>query len=146
MRVSIKEQPCEPDVSVTIACPEKTPRIDALKRHIQAFDEHLTCYDGARHVRIPIGDVLYFQSTDKKTFACTERATLEIPHALFLLEERLAEYDFVRIAKHTLLNFEKVARIEPEMNGRLLLTLCNKERLLASRFYAKGIRRKLGMR
>ena len=62
------------------------------------------------------------------------------------MEERLADCDFLRIAKGCIVNFRAIAALKPDVNGRIIATLENGERVVISRQYAPDVKSKLGLK
>lgn len=90
-------------------------------------------------------DVLYVESVDKRTFIYLPDEVLETSLRLYEMEERLADCDFLRIAKGCVVNFRKIVALEPDINGRIVATMENAEQVVISRRYAPDVKRKLGM-
>lgn len=62
---------------------------------------------------------------------------------LYELEEELAGTKFTRINKDCITNLAKLVRVRGQINGRLLATLSNGEKLLINRSYVPEIKKKL---
>ena len=71
---------------------EYISRIDKTTAHIEG-----TC-DNMR-VTVPVSEVLYFESVDRKTFAYTENRTVEFRESLRNLLDNFGDIGFVRISK-----------------------------------------------
>lgn len=109
------------------------------------FDRKITgAWDGSTHV-VNAEDVLYIESVDKRTFFYTADSTYETPLRLYEMEERLADCDFMRVSRGCVVNFRKITKLQPELNGRIVATLESGDRVMASRQYAPDIKRKLGL-
>ena len=145
MNVTITENPVLADIEVSIVCPRIDERVQRMFASLNAFDRKLCgTHEGTTH-RIDLERVCYAESVEGKTFIYTDDAVFETPLKLYELEDKLAGTEFMRISKQTLVNFDRVASIRPEMNARLRLNLNNGEAVLASRQYAPAIKRKLGL-
>jgi DNA-binding LytR/AlgR family response regulator len=83
---------------------------------------------------------------DKKTFFYTKQEIYETELKLYELEEQLAALDFIRANKSCVLNFNQVVSIKPDIDGKLLITMSNDEKLFVSRQYAPFIKKKLGVK
>lgn len=79
------------------------------------------------------------------TLRLADGSSLVSPMRLFQVEAALAEHDFIRVSRQTIVNFRAVRVIRPEFNGRLELELTGGPPVLVTRMYAPEIRRKLGM-
>lgn len=130
-------------------------RIHGIKKHVtQAIDilnpgekeaGYLLCKKEEKFFKILAGDILYLESIDRKVFVYTEEETLEISEKLYVLEEQLSECSFIRISKSMLLNFDKIYSFYPKLSGNLEALLVNQEKVIISRRYVPGLKRKLGM-
>ena len=91
-------------------------------------------------------DVLFIESVDKRTFIYTADTVLETGLRLYEMEELLADCDFLRITKGCIVNFRAITALKPDVNGRIIATLENGERVVISRRYAPDVKSKLGLK
>lgn len=110
---------------------------------LSAFHEKMQGYKDGRSYRIELGDILYFDTVDKKTFVYTMHDVYEVHLRLYEIMERLDDR-FIRINKSCVLNFDSLLSIQADFGGRIMCTLLNQERLSVSRQYAPDFKRKLG--
>ena len=94
-----------------------------------------TCDD--MRVTVPVTDVLYFESVDRKTFAYTEERTVEFREPLKDLLDRFGDTGFIRISKSAIVNVYKVDHLQGDLNMRVLIFLKNGEKLVMNRGYRK---------
>ncbi|RKD30805.1 LytTR family DNA-binding domain-containing protein [Lacrimispora algidixylanolytica] len=106
---------------------------------------HLLCKKEEKFFNINADDVMYLESIDRKVFVYTEKDTLEITEKLYVLEEQLSKRSFIRVSKSMLLNFDKIYSFYPKLSGNLEALLVNQEKVIISRRYVAGLKRKLGM-
>lgn len=85
------------------------------------------------------------ESVDGKCFVYTQEEVYETGYKLYELEQQLRQYMFVRANKSGIVNLKKVQSLKTYVNRRLLLTMENGEKLIASRQYAENIKVMLGM-
>lgn len=64
---------------------------------------------------------------------------------LYELEEKLAGTKFTRINKACIMNIAKLKKVKGHINGRLLATLSNEEKLIINRSYVQEVKRKLNI-
>lgn len=145
MRVTIQEDPRAGGIEVLIRCREESEQVRRIAARLRADGGRVSGTEGGRLRVIPGSEVLYVESVDRRTFAYTDDTVLELGLPLYEVEDRMAGFDFLRIARACVVNFARITAIEPEANGRLLATLDNGERIIVSRQYAPDVRRKLGM-
>ena len=101
--------------------------------------------DGITHL-VDTGEVLYFESVDKKSFLYTESDVYELSLKLYEIEETLSDVGFIRSAKSQILNTHKIASLCPDFGGRIETTMISGEKLIVSRQYAKLLKERLGIR
>jgi len=133
----------EPEI--TIACRQVDEQILRLVAALRAFDKKITgILDGQTYVLVP-GDILYIDTTDRRTFLYTANAVYETPLKLYELVDRLAQDDFFRASKSSVINFNKITSLRPDFGGRLILTMENGEKLTVSRQFVPDVKKKLYM-
>ena len=145
LKVEIKKDPAAQPVFVEIHCTGITPEIGKLERYIKRFGNSLTATDNGEHFNVPVDDILYIESVDKKTFIYTDTRTLMSEKRLYELEELLDRRDFFRCSKSVILHLNKVERLKPEITRNILATLVNGERVVVSRRYAPELKKLLGI-
>ena len=109
---------------------EYISRIDKTIAHIEG-----TCDD--MRVTVPVSEVLYFESVDRKTFAYTENRTVEFRESLRNLLDSFGEIGFVRISKSAVVNVYKIGHLQGDLNMRVIIYLKNGEKLIMNRGYRK---------
>lgn len=145
MNITIEEQPSAQAIGVVITCRRVDRTVLGIVARLRMFDRKITgAWDGSTHV-VNAEDVLYIESVDKRTFFYTADGTYETPLRLYEMEERLADCDFMRVSRGCVINFRKITKLQPELNGRIVATLEGGDRVMASRQYAPDIKRKLGL-
>lgn len=93
--------------------------------------------------QIPLNEVLYFETVDKKTFMYTQHKIFECKKTLSAIEQDLIRSNVVRISKTALLNISCLVCVKPYPNHRLLAELNNEENLIVSRKYIPILRDKI---
>lgn len=93
--------------------------------------------------QIPLNEVLYFETVDKKTFMYTHHKIFECKMTLSAIEQDLIRSNVVRISKTALLNISCLVCVKPYPNHRLLAELNNEENLIVSRKYIPILRDKI---
>ena len=135
-------------IEVTIASAPGDPRVPRLVERLQSCDARISGYpsDGSAGRRVvPLDEVIFIETLEKRAYIHTQQGdVLESPMRLFELEEALEGTEFVRASRQVLLNFDHVASIRPELNGRLVLEMDDGSSLLASRSYATDIKVRIG--
>ena len=100
---------------------------------------------GERKVTVALTDVFYFETVDRKTFAYTDEACVEVREALKDIIDEHTEAGFVRVSKSCVVNIYKIKKLEGDMNMRVIIFLKNDEKLIMNRSYRDGFYEKLRM-
>ncbi|MBO4678812.1 MAG: LytTR family transcriptional regulator DNA-binding domain-containing protein [Lachnospiraceae bacterium] len=91
--------------------------------------------DGERKITLPLNDIFYIETVDRKNFAYTEDACVEVHESLKDFTDEYSAKGFVRIGKSCVVNIHKVKRLEGDMNMRVMVYLKNDEKLVMNRSY-----------
>ena len=146
MKITIDERKTAQDVEVTIVCARADRRVLDLAARLRMLDRKVTGTADDRTRVLSAEDVLFIESVDKRTFIYTADEVLETSLRLYETEERLADCDFLRIAKGCIVNFRAITALKPDVNGRIVATLENGERVVISRQDAPVVKSKLGLK
>lgn len=144
MNIQIVEHIKE-SLQVIIKCRQINDEIIRLKCHIELFDRKIQAKKDNELYFVDAFDVLYFESVDNRTFLYTENDVMEVKLRLYELETVLSDKDFIRISKSQIVNINKIKALKPELNRKILATMCNGEQLYISRKYVKAIRNLLAI-
>ncbi|MCI9433099.1 MAG: LytTR family transcriptional regulator [Oscillospiraceae bacterium] len=143
MKITLNQDPSFPEPEVIINCPQADEDILRLVAMLRIYQRKLLgVLNGEQHL-LDVKDILYIDTTDKKTFLYTETAVYESALRLYELEDGLRELDFLRAGRSVIVNFRKIKSIRPEMGGRMLVTMDNGEQVYVSRQYAGELKEKL---
>lgn len=82
---------------------------------------------------------------DQKVFAYCEKEVYEVKSKLYELEEELNAASFMRAAKSTILNLDKIKSLSPAFGGRFEALLKNGEKVIISRQYVALLKERLGI-
>ena len=82
---------------------------------------------------------------DQKVFAYGKTEVYEVKSKLYELEEELPARDFMRSAKSTILNLNKIKSLTPAFGGRFEALLKNGEKVIISRHYVNVLKERLGI-
>lgn len=140
MRLRLERDANLDDISVLIRYAEKNPLLQRLVRAVKSCAEKIEAQDGDRTVMLNIMDIYYFESVDKKTFACCWKKVFRVKDRLYQLKETLAHYGFVQVNKACLLNVNVLTSIRSMLNSKMEATLLNGERISVSRKYIPEIK------
>lgn len=145
MKIHINEDPSLHETEITINCNKLNPQIEKLISMLRVLDLKLTGKKDNQTYILDASKILYIDTVDKKTFLYTLKEIYETDLRLYELEEQLAALDFIRANKSCIINFSQVNAIKSDIDGKLLVTMNNSEKLFISRQYAQLIKKKLGV-
>ncbi len=90
--------------------------------------------DGKR-LTVPLTDMYYFETVDRKTFGYTNNSCLEVKETLQGIIDEYENAGFVRISKSSIVNLYKIKKLQGDLNIRTLIHLKNDECLVMNRGY-----------
>ena len=145
MRIEIIEEPLINEIEIQIKCKEKNEYVKKLAATI--FEEQLIINGRIENefTQIFSRDIYYFESVDNRTYIYCKDNVYENDMKLYELEEKLAGTKFTRINKACIMNIAKLKKVKGQINGRLLATLSNGEKLIINRSYVQEVKRKLNI-
>jgi len=106
-------------------------------------EQTILCKKDEEECSVPVGDIFYIESVDKKTFAYCEKEVYMCSLRLYEIEKMVEKAGFVRVSKSTILNIERLKGVKTLVNSRLEAILSNGERVCVTRKYLKDIREAL---
>ncbi len=143
MKIKVDEIQTQDDVEIIIRCPHKNEEIDRLVDVINAqFISILGKLDGEQVV-IKLSDIYYFEAVENHVFAYTAQAVYEISYKIQELCELLLRTSFTQISRTIILSVNKIKKVHPLVNGRIMAVLDNGEKIIITRFYASSFKNKL---
>lgn len=140
MRLILRERRDLEHPEVIIEYRELTDGVKRVSAFVRSVDQSISCKREGKEVSIPLSDVFYIESVDKKTFVYGETEVYQTRLRLAELEKMLSHAGFVRVSKSVILNIEKLRGVKNLANSRLEAFLSNNERICVSRKYLKEIR------
>ena len=90
--------------------------------------------DGKR-LTVPLTDMYYFETVDRKTFGYTKDTCVEVKEILQGIIDEYESAGFVRISKSSIVNLYKIKKLQGDLNMRTLIHLKNDECLVMNRGY-----------
>lgn len=140
MRLILRERQDLEHPEVIIEYRELTDGVKRVSAFVRSVDQSISCKREGKEFSIPLSDVFYIESVDKKTFVYGETEVYQTRLRLAELEAMLSHAGFVRVSKSVILNIEKLRGVKNLANSRLEAILSNNERICVSRKYLKEIR------
>lgn len=133
------------EIEVRLRYPSETGEVRSIRSLLLGFDRRVVGRNDTGTRIIPVHNILYIEAVNRKVFIYTEHEIYETDKRLYEMAEILRGMTFVQASKQIIVNLLKVSSIYPEIGSRLLLTLDNGERIIASRQYAPDIKKELGI-
>ena len=146
MKIHINQQSDIVETKITISCRQISPEIEKIISLLRVMDLKLTGIKDNQTYILDVAKILYIDTVDKKTFFYTKTEVYETTLKLYELEEKLSVNDFLRANKSCIINFNQIKAIKADLDGKLLVTMNNGEKLFISRQYAASFKEKLGVK
>lgn len=143
MRVSVQRIQELAEIEIIINCPEETNEVRNIVSKLNSIDGKVQGRINGEYFQLSADDILYIDSVDRKTFLYSESAIYETDKRLYELETSLKHCSFFRVSKSIIINLKRVKSLRPEIGSRLLLTMDNDEKIIASRQYSSIIKQTL---
>lgn len=143
MRLIMYERQDLEKPEVTIAYREMTASVKRVSDFVRYVDQTILCKKDNEEYAIPVSDIYYVESVDKKTFVYCKTEVFQSNYKLYELENMLPHTGFVRVSKSTILNIEILKGVKTLVNSKLEAILSNGESVCVTRKYLKDIREAL---
>ena len=144
MRININIDDKYQETEITINSSTISEELEKAIATLRVLDSKLTGQKNYQTYILDASQILYIDTTDKKTFLYTRTDVYETPLRLYELEQRLSTSSFFRAGKSSIINFNKIKSLKSDIDGRVIVTLENDERQIVSRQYASFIKNRLG--
>ena len=146
MKITIQQDENVAEAEITVVCRRLDSKLEEILSYISLIDNTVTGTKNGETFFIPLSEILYFETVDRKVFFYTADSIYETVTKIYQLEEKLENTPFARISKTAIANLKKIRSIKPEANSRLCATLVNGEKVIVSRQYLSVIKQKLGVK
>lgn len=143
MKLIIEEIPDCEETEIRIRCGLMTPELRELVDLIRLHSFSVAGRRNGETFYLRLEDIYYFETVDGRTFAYTDDGVYELSLKLHQLEEELAKTSFLRISRTAVLNVAKLRSVKGLINGRMLGTLDNGEKIVINRSHVDALKRKL---
>lgn len=140
MQLIMKENPNMREPEVTIEYKEITSDVKKVSDYVRTVDKVITCKKENEEYSVPINEIYYLESVDKKGFIYTESEVYRTVQRLVELEKMLSGAGFVRVSRSVVINVDKLKGIKNLPNSKLEAILVNDERVCVNRNYLNDIR------
>ena len=146
MKITIQTDASVQETTLNITCREITPELERLIEALRVTDKKLSVKVNGEIRLIDLKAILYVETVERWTFIYTEDGVFETSLRLYELEAMLAEHNFFRINKSTLLNLNKIESLKSDIDRKIRVRLKNGYQLIISRTYSEEFKSKIGVR
>jgi len=143
MKITINADNQYTDTEIIVNCPQISDDIEKVLSVLRMLDMKLTGRKDGRQYILEAADIMYIESTDKRTFIYTTSDIFESPFRLYELEAKLADGDFLRASKNCIFNINHIKSIAPDFDRRLIVVMEKDIKLIVSRQYSQAVKQKL---
>lgn len=146
LKIEINIDETAADMEIVVTCNKLTPKVERVLAALRMMDCQLTGRKGNEIYLLDIAQIIYIESVERKCFIYTADNVYESDFPLYELERQLAEYGFFRVSKSFLIYLPSIQSLKADMNRRIRITMANGEQIIASRQYADGLKKRLGVK
>ena len=146
MKITIQTDASVQETPLNITCREITPELERLIEALRVTDKKLSVKVNGEIRLIDLKAILYVETVERCTFIYTEDGVFETSLRLYELEAMLAEHNFFRINKSTLLNLNKIESLKSDIYLKIRVRIKNGYQLIISRTYSEEFISKIGVR
>lgn len=145
MKIEINIDDKFEETSISISCKSLTPELHKMLAMIRILDRQFVAMRDGETFLLDVSEIIYIEAVERKTFVYTNDGVYESGLRLYELEEQLEECGFFRVSKSCLVQLRSIRSLKSDINRRIRVTLDNGEVIIASRQYAEGIKKRLGI-
>lgn len=146
MKIEINIDEKITDMEIVVTCNRLTPKVEKILTALRMMDcQMIGKKDNEIHI-LDIAQIIYIESVERKCFIYTADDVYESDFPLYELERQLAEYGFFRVSKSFLIHLPSIHSLKADINRRIRITMVNGEQIIASRQYADGLKKRLGVK
>lgn len=145
MKITIQDIGPGEEEEIIVKCRDLDEALLRLIHELKTRRGKFTVTDNDKIRQVDARDVYYFEALDNKVFLYLEQEVFEIKYKLYEIEEEYANTDFFRASKSVIINLAKVKQFAPDFGGRFEAQMKNGEKLIISRQYVPGLKKRLGM-
>ena len=143
MKLTINTDERVTETEIIINCNRMSDDIEKLIHTIRMLEMKFIGRKDGQQYFMDIANIIYIESTDKRTFFYTSTDVYESPFKLYELEEKLTGQNFLRASKNCLFNLNHIQALKSDLEQRLLLTMEGDIKIIVSRQYSSAVKAKL---
>lgn len=145
MKLTIEQSLENNEIEITIKCGVMDDRLRKLIESIRQYSFSLQCKNDSEVYSIPLEEIYYIETIDKKNFVYCKSEVYETNSPLSDLEEKFSTSNFIRVNKSCVLNLNYLSKVNPLWNHRLEAILKNNEKIVITRHYIPDFKNKIGL-
>lgn len=141
MKIKFDIQDKFKELELHVCCDGKTKKSEDLYNLLQGiFLEKITVCKNYETMTVSLHEIVRIYSASKKIYLRTAEETFEVKERLYVLEERLQNFGFVRISNTEIVNTAQIAKLDLSYTGTIKMIMKNKDTTFVSRRYVSRIR------
>ena len=145
MKITIQDIGPGEEEEIIVRCRSLDEALLRMIHELKTRRGKFTVTDNDKIRQVDAGDIYYFEAVDNKVFPYLEQEVFEIRYRLYEIEAQYQNTDFFRASKSVIINLSKVRQFAPDFGGRFEAQMMNGEKLMISRQYVPGLKKRLGM-
>jgi DNA-binding LytR/AlgR family response regulator len=145
MKITIQDIGPGEEEEIIVRCRSLDEALLRMIHELKTRRGKFTVTDNDKIRQVDAGDIYYFEAVDNKVFLYLEQEVFEIRYKLYEIEAQYQNTDFFRASKSVIINLSKVRQFAPDFGGRFEAQMMNGEKLMISRQYVPGLKKRLGM-
>ncbi|KAA8810882.1 LytTR family DNA-binding domain-containing protein [Lactobacillus crispatus] len=145
MKVKLNIDPSQKEAELIINAPNLTPEVKQLYQLLQERQSNLEQIEAEKEnvsYYLNLSDILFFETDSKVVMAHTNRNAYQVKYKLYELEDLLGG-NFMRVAKSTILNLDKVYSVTRSISNCQIKFEESYKTVYVSRHYYRDLRNRL---
>lgn len=145
LKIKLNIDPSQKEPELIINAPDLTPEIKQLYQLLQAKQPNLEQIEAEKEnvsYYLNLSDILFFETDSKVVMAHTKRNAYQVKYKLYELEDLLGG-NFMRVAKSTILNLDKVYAVTRSISNCQIKFEESYKTVYVSRHYYRDLRNRL---
>ena len=139
MKVKLELDPSLTEPEIIIKAPQLTPEVNELVQSLQLKSRQLIFYQGETEYYLALERILFFEVSDRRTWAHTSTQLYQVKASLKELEERLPR-DFQSCSKGVILNTKQIYALTKNLAGCEIKFADSEKKVYVSRHYYQTLR------
>ncbi|MEF9939724.1 MAG: LytTR family DNA-binding domain-containing protein [Clostridium sp.] len=144
VKIILEQQAPGAQTEVIIRCAQENDReVQQVIALLELQNQRIVAVKQGETMLLAPTEVLYCEAVDGNVYLYLKKEVCKTLTSLAQLEQIFANVGFFRCSKSMVVNLHGIAGLKSGTNGRIIVTLQNKEKILVSRHYAGALRERL---